>query len=130
MGDLRTEIVSANKAFVEAFNRGDTAGVAGHYTKDAKALPPNAETVVGREAIQAMWQGAMDSGVKEATLETVEVTPMGENTAFEIGKYVLKIQPEKGVTVTDTGKYVVLWKHDGESWKLDTDIWNSNMPTT
>jgi len=128
MVDLRAEIASANKSFMEAFNRGDTAGVAAHYTKEARALPPNAETVVGRQAIRAMWQGAMDMGVKEAKLETVELTPMGEKAACEIGRYTLKIQPEEGVTVTDTGKYVVIWKHDGESWKLDTDIWNSNMP--
>lgn len=130
IGDLHAEITSANEAFVKAFNRGDAAGVAGHYTKEAKALPPNAETVIGRQAIQAMWQGAMDMGVKEAKLETVELTPMGEKTACEIGKYTLKIQPEEGVTVTDLGKYLVIWKHDGESWKLDIDIWNSNIPAT
>ena len=128
IADLSAEIASANKAFVEAFTRGDAAGVAAHYTKNARALPPNAETVVGTQAIQAMWQGAMDMGVKEAKLETVELTPMGEKTACEIGKYTLKIQPEEGVTVTDVGKYVVIWKHDGKSWKLDIDIWNSNMP--
>jgi ketosteroid isomerase-like protein len=58
-----------------------------------------------------MWQGAMDGGVKEAKLETVELTPMGEKTACEIGKYTLKIEPEEGVTVTDTGNYMVIWKH-------------------
>jgi uncharacterized protein (TIGR02246 family) len=128
IGDLRAEIASANKAFMEAFKRGDAAGVAALYTEEGRALPPNAETVVGRQAIQAMWQGAMDMGVKEAKLETVDLMAMGEKTACDIGKYTLKIQPEEGVTVTDTGKYVVIWKHDGESWKLDVDIWNTSLP--
>jgi uncharacterized protein (TIGR02246 family) len=128
IGDLSAEIASANKAFMEAFNRGDAAGVAALYTDEGRALPPNAETVVGRQAIQAMWQGAMDMGVKEAKLETVDLMPMGEKTACDIGKYTLKIQPKEGVTVTDTGKYVVIWKHDGESWKLDIDIWNTSLP--
>ena len=128
IGDLSAEIASANKAVMEAVNRGDAAGVAALYTEEGRALPPNAETVVGRQAIQAMWQGAMDMGFKEIKLETVDLMSMGEKTACDIGKYTLKIQPEEGVTVTDTGKYVVIWKHDDESWKLDIDIWNTSLP--
>jgi len=130
MGDIRSEIASVNRAFMEAFSRGDATAVAAHYTEGGRILPPNSETVTGREAIKAMWQGAMDMGVKEAILETVELTPIGENAACEIGEYTMKIQPEEGVTVTDTGKYVVMWKHDGESWKLDIDIYNTSVPAT
>ena len=72
----------------------------------------------------------MDIGVKEAHLEIVELEPMGEKSAYERGKYKLKIEPEPGVTVTDLGKYVVLWKHDGESWKIDVDIFNTSLPAT
>jgi hypothetical protein len=24
------------------------------------------------------------------------------------------------------GMYVVLWRHSGNGWKLDTDIWNTD----
>ena len=128
MGDLRSEIEAQIKGFLEAFNKGDAAGVASYYTKNARLLPPNAETMKGREAIQAAWQHNMDIGVKSAELEITEVIPMNENTACEIGKYKLKIEPEPGVTVEDMGKYVVIWKHDGDSWKLDIDIFNTSLP--
>ena len=72
----------------------------------------------------------MDIGVKEAGLEIAELFPMGEKDACDIGKYTLRIEPEPGVTVQDVGKYVVLWKHDGESWKLDVDIFNTSLPAT
>ena len=75
-----------------------------------------------------MWQGMMDSGVKEAALEILELVPMGDKVAYDIGKYRLKIEPEPGVTVEDVGKYVVIWKHDGESWKLDVDMFNTSLP--
>lgn len=113
-----------------AFNRGDAEGVASYYTEAARFLPPNAETITGKQNIQAAWQHNMDIGVKKAHLEIVELIPMGETYACDVGKYTLKIEPEPGVTVEDVGKYVVIWKHDGESWKLDIDIFNTNLPAT
>ena len=128
MGNLRSEIEKQVKGFLAAFNRGDAAGVAAYYTEGARFLPPNAETMTGRDAIQAAWQFNMDNGVKKADLEIVELIPMGEKTACDVGKYKLWIEPEPGVTVEDVGKYVVIWKHDGESWKLDIDIFNTSLP--
>jgi uncharacterized protein (TIGR02246 family) len=130
MGDIRAKIDAANKAFLDAFNRGDIAAAMGVYTEDATILPPNADMMKGKAAITAFWQGARDMGVKEAKLETVELTPMGDETACEIGKYVLKIHPEEGEAFTDHGKYMMIWKLVDGSWKWDSDAWNSSLPPT
>ena len=130
MGDIRAKIDAANKAFLDAFNRGDIAAAMGVYTEDATILPPNADMMKGKAAITAFWQGARDMGVKEAKLETVELTPMGDETACEIGKYVLKIHPEGGAAFTDHGKYMMIWKLVDGSWKWDSDAWNSSLPPT
>jgi ketosteroid isomerase-like protein len=51
------------------------------------------------------------------------------DTAYEIGKYTLKIQPAGQEAMTDSGKYLVVWKRQAEgTWKLHVDIWNSSMP--
>lgn len=128
VGKIRTAIETANKKFLAAFNRGDAAGVAACYTADARLLPPELEMMKGRQAIQSFWQGAMDSGVKKAELETVEVEAR-EDMAYEIGKYTLTIQPPEGEAITARGKYLVVWKHQAGTWKLDFDIWNSTAPT-
>ena len=130
LGDFRAKIEAVNKGFMEAFSRGDVAAATAVYTAGARILPPNAEMITGKQAIQSFWQGAMDMGVKEAKLETVELMAMGEDMACEIGKYTLKIQPEGGETVTDNGKYVVVWKYEDGSWKWDIDIWNTSLPAT
>jgi uncharacterized protein (TIGR02246 family) len=117
-----------NARFVEAYNRGDVAAVAALYTDDAVLLPPNLEMLRGREAIQQFWAGTRQMGVREAALETVQVEDSGD-MACEIGAYTLKIQPEGGQATTDRGKYVVVWKRQGDgSWKLAVDIWNTNSP--
>lgn len=115
---------------MDAFNRGDLAAAMAVYTEDAIILPPNADMIKGKQAIQSFWQGAMDMGVKEAKLETVELVAMGEDRTCEIGKYTLKIQPEGGETITDMGKYVVVWKLQDGSWNWDIDIWNTSLPAT
>jgi len=130
LGEIRKKIDAVNKGFVEAFNRGDLAAAMRVYTEDATILPPNTEMIKGKEAITAYWQGALDMGVKEAKLETLEVTPMSEKAAYEIGTYVLKIHPEGGPAFTDKGKYMMIWKLVDGSWKWDSDAWNSSIPPT
>ena len=127
MSDVRAAIEAANRGFVAAFNRGDAASIAALYMEEGKILPPNMEMMQGKAAVQAFWQGAMDMGCKEATLETVELEEQGA-AAIEIGKYTLKIQLPDGGTVMDNGKYLVVWKQEGGAWRLDQDIWNSSLP--
>lgn len=126
MSDVRVAIEAADKEFMAAFNRGDAAGVAALYTDQARLLPPNFEMMKGRQAIQAFWQGAMDMGCKEVVLETVELEGH-KGLACEIGKYTLTLQPPGVETVTDRGKYLVVWKQEEGTWKLDIDIWNTSL---
>jgi ketosteroid isomerase-like protein len=98
--------------------------VAKLYTAGGQLLPPNSEIVAGHDAIRAFWQGAMDLGLKEATLDTVEVEGAHE-TAVEVGKYTLRAA---GGQIADVGKYVVVWKAEAGAWRLHRDIWNSSRP--
>jgi len=116
-------ISKTNEAFMSALTNGDAAGVAAQYTDDAQLLPPNADLVTGKQEIQNAMQGFIDSGVTSLTLESTEIEGIG-NKAYEVGKYTLTV----GEQVVDNGKYIVIWKKDGEQWKLHRDIFNSSMP--
>lgn len=124
----RTAIEANSKQFIEAFNKGDAAAVANLYTMDARVLPPNSEMVEGRANIQKFWQGAITAGFKMVSLETVHVETQG-NIAVEIGRYTLTRPGAGETTTTDKGKYVVMWKREGQSWKLAIDIFNTSLPT-
>ena len=121
---VRKAIAAANETFVAAFNSGDAAGVAALYTEDGQLLPPNADVMAGKEAIQAFWQGAMDAGIASAQLKIVEVEGHGD-TAIEVSQYTLG---GAGGQVLDQGKYIVIWKREHGGWKLHRDIFNSSMP--
>ncbi len=124
MGIVHATIEANNQKFMNGFKQSNAAGVAALYTGNARILPPGSEMMQGRAAIQSFWQAVMDSGVKEAQLETLDIEVSGEDLAREIGRYVLTIQ-QGSETVKSPGKYVVIWKREGSDWKLDVDIWNS-----
>ena len=125
---VRKAIEDVEAKFTVAFNQGDAAGVAALYTEDATLLPPNSEMIQGKQGIQDFWNGGFQMGLKDATLTTVDVGGSGD-TAYSIGKYTLKIQPEGQEGMSDSGKYVVVWKRQADdTWKYHVDIWNSSMP--
>jgi uncharacterized protein (TIGR02246 family) len=119
----KATIEKLNDVWTAAFNKGDAAAVAALYTEDADVLPPGAEMVKGRAAIEAFWrQAAQQMG--DAKLTTVDVLPLGPEAAREVGTVTLKTKTQPPQEVV--GKYVVVWRKTGGGWKLATDIWNTN----
>jgi uncharacterized protein (TIGR02246 family) len=122
--NVRAAIEEGNKQWSAALSRGDSAAMAALYTPNAQLFPTHSDIVSGTEAIQKFWQGVITSGIKGATLTTLEVDGPGD-TAYEVGKYTLT---GEGGKVLDSGKYVVVWKREQGKWRLHRDIWNSSMP--
>lgn len=125
MDNIRDAIASAVRTFTEAFKRGDAAAIAAWYSTDATLLPPDSRMMKGRDAIQTFWQGAMNAGGKEARLETLEVE-VRDDLAYEVGRFEMTVQPQGGEVAKLAGKYVVVWKIEGNSWRMHVDIWNSD----
>jgi uncharacterized protein (TIGR02246 family) len=121
---VRDEIGAANARFMEAFRARDVAGVAACYTSDAQLLPAHSDVVEGTSAIADYWGGALASGVAGARLESTEVDALGDR-AIEVGRYA--IVGADGGTI-DRGKYLVVWRREGGSWKLHRDIWTTSVP--
>jgi uncharacterized protein (TIGR02246 family) len=119
----KATIEKLNDAWTAAFNKGDAAAAAAMYTEDAYLLPPGAEIVKGRTAIEAFWrQAAQQMG--DAKLTTLDVLPLGRAAAREIGTVTLKTKSQPPQEIV--GKYAVVWRKVGGKWKLATDIWNTN----
>ena len=118
------EIAAVNQDFETAFASGDATGLAAVYTIDGQLLPTSSPIISGDENIKAFWQGAIDLGIKSAELETIELDVLGD-MAVEVGLYKLKGEDS---ALIDEGKYVVIWKKEGDDWKYHRDIWNSSLP--
>ncbi len=122
--DFYNAIVAANNLFVDTFNKGDAAGLAAQFTESCQFLHPNNDFVIGKEKIQAAYQGFFDMGIKSLKLETIEVDGHGDKIV-EVGKYTLLDAENQTL---DHGKYIVVWKNEGGQWKVHRDIINSSLP--
>lgn len=120
--DTYEAIAEANKKFMSAFEQGNAGDVAALYTEDGQVLPPGSNIITGREGVEAFWTGAMEMGIKRAELNTLEVDHQGD-TAIEVGRATLY---SEGEDVIDEVTYLVVWKREGEQWKLHRDIWSSD----
>lgn len=115
-------IKANNKALGAAVAAGDAKAVGKMYTRNARLMPQNHPVCKGTKAITGFWQGAIDSGIRGATLKSQDVEQLG-STAIEVGAYTLSAADG---AVLDKGKYVVVWKKDAGQWKLHHDIFNSD----
>src|SRR5688500_2886234 len=118
--NVREAVEAGNRAFVAAFLRGDSVAIANLYTENAQVIAPSAPIASGRSAIASFWKGSIESGIKDVTLQTIDVETAG-NLAYETG--TVRLVAKNG-TATEA-RYVVVWKRIGDQWKLHRDIWNS-----
>ena len=91
------------------------------YTEDACVLPPGAEMVKGRNAIEALWRANMQQ-ISDVRCTALDVKPLGRNAVREIGtcSFKTKAQPPQDGAL----KYAVVWQKERGHWKLLQDIWN------
>lgn len=121
--DITSEIRSVNNQFESNIAAGNASAMADLYTEDGMLLPAGSEIIRGKEGIAGYWQSAFDMGVKQVKLDSVDVENHG-NTAIELGNYTIS---GEGGQVFDQGKYIVVWKMVNDQWRLQKDIWNSNV---
>ena len=123
----RQAIRAASKQFADNYNSGNIAALVALYTEEPKILPPNSSIVIGKEGIQAVFQGFYDVGGRDLQLTVLDLHVHGD-MAHVVGKYTSTTQPEEGEAISNSGKYVELWKRENGTWKLNTAIWNTSLP--
>lgn len=122
--DYSSIIDEANKLFAASALKGDSATfVSTLYHPDANIYPPN-EASMDPKQFGSMIAQFPKMGVSSFTLNTKEIFE-GDETVTEVGVFEMG----DGKKTFDKGRYVVIWKKDGDKWKLFRDMWNSeNAP--
>lgn len=122
------ELGQMNRDFAKALTAKDAVAAAIVYDENASILPPNEPIVTGRANIQAYWQGAIDAGIIDATVKTIDAKSNG-NLGYEIGTFTMRFHGAKNDTIVEVGKYTEILERNEEGyWISIYGMWSSNEP--
>ncbi len=117
-----------NQRWLELIRNKDSAGIAQLYAEDGAVMPANDKAAVGRQAIGEWWNRSMQMPGYDLTFSTDQLLlSKSGDMALDRGTYRFAATPAQGA-ISDTGKYVVVWRKMGGEWKVAADIFNSDLP--
>ena len=123
----RSTIEAGERDWLSAFNGGDASGVAQRYTSDARLMPPNADIIEGRGAIEGFVKDFVATGA-QLTFDLLAVHESADMCAA-VGTYEMTIPIPGGEPQKDLGKYIEVWTRQSDgSWLIADDIFNSSVP--
>ena len=124
------ELGQMNRGFAKALTAKDAEAAANMYDENASILPPNEPIVSGRANIKAYWQGAIDAGVFDASVKTIDAKSEGD-LGYEIGIFTMRSLSEQGDTIVETGKFTEILKRNAAgNWISTYGMWSTNEPDT
>jgi ketosteroid isomerase-like protein len=86
-------------------------------------LVANMDAVLGRAAIESVFKFTAVSG-HTLHFQTQELDVHG-TSAVELGRYT---RNRSDGSIFDRGKYIVIWKHHGNTWLMHRDMFSTSMP--
>jgi uncharacterized protein (TIGR02246 family) len=121
-------IRAINRQMEQAVASKNVDAIAQLYATDAVFMVPNMPVARGQAAIRNMWAQAIAGSNPRLSLSPtdIDIASSGE-LATDVGTYVFTFSGDQG-TMTDRGKYMVKFRKAGTEWKIESDIFNSDIP--
>lgn len=114
-------IAARDSAMFDAFNRCDAKALADFFTDDLEFYHDWNGLLATRSAFEAQFGGACEKkeiGRRELVPGTMEVHPMRNVGAVQIGVHRFFIRTPSGETPGSTAKFIQLWRLDGGVWRV------------
>jgi uncharacterized protein (TIGR02246 family) len=126
MAQIKADIQTLEDAWAAALNARDIDALMAMYTDDAVSMPSNAPMIVGKDAIRKQQEQEFAQSAEGMTysFEVLDVYANG-NTVTETGKSTYKDSAGK---VKGTGKYMVVWKKQGDTYLCAREIYSGDVP--
>ncbi|MDI1299593.1 DUF4440 domain-containing protein [Methylotenera sp.] len=118
--DTKSIIELANAAWNKALNSGHIKTLASFYTENATVSPGNGITLAGRGEIEALFNGFLENGVHNHTLEIIEFGG-SDKVIYQISKWSASGAESSsfgGITMS------VLEQGSDGQWHTNSHVWN------
>jgi len=120
-------ITAVSKSRADAFNQGNAAAIAVHFTEDALLMAPDQPMLKGRAAVQSYYQHIFDEYETRLKSYYEEVKVSGRLGYGRGFAEVALIPKQGGQALTSTAKYINIMRREADgTWKTTHDIWNGN----
>lgn len=129
-GNASDALLAADAAWMKVYAAKDLEKSVGFFDDQGSMLPSNAPIATGKDALTKLIGSAF--AARDYTLSwhatKVGVARSGE-LGYTSGTYDFSIKDASGKTISDTGKYLTVWKKEADgSWKVLFDTYNSDLP--
>lgn len=126
--DLVKHIQVMNNQMVGAILNNDYGKLLTYYDDKVLSMPNYGKMVRGIDEFKAKHQESAEKGNKVTAmkLNTKKVSVHGD-VAIEIGSFTITMElagmPDP---VSDAGKYMTVWRKNGNTYKILYEMWNTN----
>ncbi|MFN0013121.1 MAG: YybH family protein [Saprospiraceae bacterium] len=118
---VKTHINKANETYgLRA--KGDPAFFASVYTQGAWVMPAGVPKITGMGNIIAFFKAPADAPPFSVKVTAEEIFGNADNV-IETGTY--ELLDDEGASF-EKGKFVVVWRQEGGSWKIHREIWTAD----
>ena len=121
---------AADAAWLKAYEAKDVDKAVSFFDEQGSMLVPNSPILIGRDAIAKFI-------ARGFTLQDYKITwhpdqagvAQAGDLGYTSGKYEMSFNDASGRTISDKGKYLMVWKKQPEgAWKVLFDTSNSDLP--
>jgi uncharacterized protein (TIGR02246 family) len=122
----RQEIQNVLVKLANAERSGDATAVAQCYAGDGMLLPSSGDPVRGREDITKRYQAILGGKTPRLPLESEELWVLDD---WAVSRGVTRVPAaKKNVKGVVRNRYVMTLKKHGDTWEIQSLVWNSVPP--
>ena len=121
----RAAVINVENELVRLINKASWDSVAAIYATDATIFAPGSPPVTGQKAIASFWHTVSIRGMHTMELQFIDLEQSGDKLIAR-GKYVMNNKQDE---IIDIGKFIAIYTKEKNKWRLQTDMFNTNMET-
>jgi ketosteroid isomerase-like protein len=123
-------VAAADAAWLKAYQAKDVGKSVAFYDERGSMLAPNTPIATGKDALAQAIAGAFAMPGYNLVWHLRKVgLARSEDLGHTSGSYDSSFQDASGKTISDTGKYLTVWKKQANgAWKVLFDMFNSDLP--
>jgi len=116
---LYDTIVYMDSVFFAAYNTCDMEVQAEFYNENIEFYHDQGGLITSKqEILESIKKNICGKVTRELVKGSIEVYPVGNYGAVEIGLHKFHNNQEPAGTLSKTGKFIVIWKNDGGKWTV------------